>query len=80
MIAMCYCQTCGRSFHYLGIARHRAMHRDRRERCVIEYSDGSVYEYEYDLPDYARELSTADDGKTTYPTWPVKGPNDEAIE
>ena len=33
----CYCQTCKRVFHYLGITRHRAMHRDRKENCTIEY-------------------------------------------
>ena len=43
----CYCYTCKKSFHYLGISRHRAMHRDRKENCKIRYSDGSVYEYGY---------------------------------
>jgi len=41
----CYCYTCGRMFHYLGIARHRAMHRDKMEVCTIEYSDGEISTY-----------------------------------
>jgi hypothetical protein len=28
------CDTCGRAFNSLGIARHRAMHRDRHENCT----------------------------------------------
>lgn len=36
----CYCHTCEKAFHSLGIARHRAMHRDDAERCEITYADG----------------------------------------
>lgn len=43
----CCCETCGKYFHYLGIARHRAMHRDRREDCVIEYTHGERFLYKY---------------------------------
>jgi len=43
----CRCITCEKDFHYLGIARHRAMHRDRREGCIIQYSNGSTYAYDY---------------------------------
>ena len=43
---MPYCQTCKKFYASLGIARHRAMHRDKKEDCVIELSDG-VYEYTY---------------------------------
>jgi hypothetical protein len=39
--ADCYCHTCGKSFNYMGIARHRAMHRDKREDCTITYSNGT---------------------------------------
>ena len=39
----CYCHTCEKSFHYLGIARHRAMHRDRKETCKITYTCGDTY-------------------------------------
>ena len=38
----CFCRTCGRDFHYLGIARHRSMHRDKNEDCEIVFSDGTV--------------------------------------
>lgn len=41
----CYCYTCERMFHYLGIARHRAMHRDKGEACTIEYSNGGICTY-----------------------------------
>ena len=43
----CFCHTCNKDFHWLGIARHRAMHRDRNEDCVISYSDGRTYRYRY---------------------------------
>jgi hypothetical protein len=33
----CICHTCNKSFHSLGIARHRAMHRDKKEDCTIYY-------------------------------------------
>lgn len=36
----CYCVTCDKEFNSLGIARHRAMHRDRRENCTIVYKNG----------------------------------------
>jgi len=42
-IKNCYCITCKKKFHWLGITRHRAMHRDRREDCRITYSDGITY-------------------------------------
>jgi hypothetical protein len=47
MMADCYCHTCDREFHSLGIARHRAMHRERREDCKIQYSDGVTYFHNY---------------------------------
>lgn len=43
----CYCYTCKKSFHSLGIARHRAMHRDKKEDCRIAYGDGYIYTHEY---------------------------------
>lgn len=45
-IRECYCHTCGRSFHSLGIARHR----DRRETCMITFSDGDTYTFAYGRP------------------------------
>lgn len=43
----CYCFTCDRFFNALGIARHRAMHRDRRENCRIGYTDGRTVEHKF---------------------------------
>lgn len=43
----CYCHTCKKSYHYLGIARHRAMHRDRREDCEITYTYGDTYIHKF---------------------------------
>ncbi|GAG89398.1 unnamed protein product [marine sediment metagenome] len=42
---MIYCETCKKTFHPLGIARHRAMHRDKREDCIIQYTRGERYHY-----------------------------------
>jgi len=39
----CYCHTCGKYFHHLGIARHRAKHRDKQENCKITYTNGDTY-------------------------------------
>ena len=46
-MADCYCHTCDREFHSLGIARHRAMHRERSEDCEILYSDGAIYKHSF---------------------------------
>lgn len=43
----CHCFTCDKDFHHLGIARHRAMHREKGEPCRIEFSDGSIRRYAY---------------------------------
>ena len=43
----CRCITCKRDFHCLGIARHRAMHRDKQEVCEIIYTDGSTYIHDF---------------------------------
>jgi len=43
----CRCRTCHKDFHYLGIARHRARHRDKGEDCEIIYSNGECFVYEY---------------------------------
>ena len=47
----CFCNTCGRAFHYLGIARHRAMHREKKEECSIEYTNGNTFEHDYSVED-----------------------------
>ena len=38
----CFCYKCGRLFFPLGIARHRAMHRDKKETVAIQYADNSI--------------------------------------
>lgn len=43
----CYCHTCQTWYHYLGITRHRAMHRDNKEDCIITYTHGDKYLHEY---------------------------------
>ena len=44
---LCYCRTCKRVIQSLGIARHRAAHRDKKEKCIITYSSGKTYEHDY---------------------------------
>ena len=43
----CYCYTCYKDIHRLGIARHRAMHRDKKEDCKITYEDGTTINYRF---------------------------------
>ncbi len=43
-----YCHTCKKAFHYLGINRHRAMHRYKREYCKITYTHGDTHEFAFD--------------------------------
>ena len=43
----CFCYTCNKAFHYLGITRHRAAHRDKREDCKIQFTHGDTYIYKY---------------------------------
>ncbi|MBA7525253.1 hypothetical protein ES705_17404 [subsurface metagenome] len=43
----CYCHTCATAYHYLGIARHRAMHRDLGENCKITYTSGDTYVHRF---------------------------------
>ncbi len=44
----CFCHTCGRAFHYLGINRHVAMHRDRQEQCTVTYTYGDKHTYHFE--------------------------------
>jgi len=45
----CFCYTCKKSFHYLGIARHRAGHKERKEDCKIGYTNGDIYNHRYSM-------------------------------
>lgn len=51
----CYCHTCAKAFHYLGIASHRAGHRERREDCTITFTYGDTKTWKYSRPDNASE-------------------------
>jgi len=43
----CYCHTCAKDIHYLGINSHRAAHRRRFEDCKITYTYGDTYTFEF---------------------------------
>ena len=43
----CYCHTCEKAFHYLGIATHRWAHKTRKEDCEIEYTNLNVVSYKF---------------------------------
>ena len=43
----CYCHTCDKYFHYLGIARHRTMHKEKNEDCKITFTHGDTYIFRY---------------------------------
>lgn len=43
----CYCCTCDKWFHYLGINRHKAMHRDKKEDCTIIYKYGNKVSFRF---------------------------------
>jgi hypothetical protein len=44
----CYCHTCAREIHHLGIMSHRAAHRRRKEYCEITFSTGETCSYNFD--------------------------------
>lgn len=54
----CYCHTCEKWFHYLGITRHRAWHRDIKTPCKITFTHGDTYFYNYRFvpPDHSPTL------------------------
>jgi len=51
----CYCHTCKRSYHHQGIARHRAMHRDKGEDCTITFTNGDTYTWRYSALEHEEE-------------------------
>ena len=52
-VKTCYCHTCQKKYHWLGINRHRAMHRDNREDCKITYTYGDTYTFHFSTPNNA---------------------------
>jgi hypothetical protein len=66
LIKTCYCHTCGKWFHYLGITRHRAMHLDKREDCVITFTNGNKESWAYsELPQRKQKTGRYKDKATT---------------
>ena len=52
-----------KNYHSLGIARHRAMHRDKEEDCEITFSDNETYSFKYSQKKLNVETkSEADEG------------------
>jgi len=46
-MGICVCNTCKKVIFSLGISRHRAMHRDKKQDCEIIYSDGKTYIHKF---------------------------------
>lgn len=44
----CYCHTCEKWFHYLGIANHRVGHRNRKEKCKITFTHGKTISWNFE--------------------------------
>lgn len=42
------CINCNKELKTLGMTRHRAMHRDRKEYCQMMDSDGNIHHYHYE--------------------------------
>lgn len=49
------CLNCSKVYHYLGIARHRAMHRDKKEDVTIKKYNGEIHTYHFSTPIYLRK-------------------------
>ncbi len=43
----CYCHTCGKDYHYLGITRHRMGHKNRFEDCKITFTHGNTSSWSF---------------------------------
>lgn len=43
----CFCHTCGKAYHYLGINQHRAAHRRKSEDCRITYTHGNTRTFKF---------------------------------
>lgn len=44
----CYCLTCKKELHHMGVAMHKTMHRRKKENCKIRYTSGDVCLFEYE--------------------------------
>jgi hypothetical protein len=63
----CYCHRCKKAFYPLGIARHRAAHRQKNEYCEITYTNGDTYEHHFQPP---QKDATFEDNTTPMPAEP----------
>ena len=43
----CYCHTCNKYYHPLGIMSHRAAHRRRNQDCKITYTNGDIWLHQF---------------------------------
>lgn len=43
----CYCHTCKRAIHYLGITNHRKSHKNRKTDCKITFTHGDTWSYNF---------------------------------
>ena len=50
----CFCHTCGKPFHCLGIARHVVGHHERGEDCDVTYTHGD--RYTIPAPEWRKEI------------------------
>lgn len=46
-VKTCYCHTCDKNLHSLGVATHRAAHKRRKENCEITFTNGETYKYDF---------------------------------
>lgn len=61
---MAYCHRCERRFHPLGIMRHVAMHRDKRENCTVTYTrETSTYRFANNEQPYEGEQACLNIGQ-----------------
>lgn len=61
---MAYCHRCKRTFHQLGINRHVAMHRDKKENCTVTYlRDTRTYHFTRDGQAYEGEQTCLNIGQ-----------------
>ena len=43
----CYCWSCDKDFHPLGIMSHRTIHKKKKEDVKISYTNGDTYIHAY---------------------------------
>ncbi len=43
----CYCVTCDKALHPMGVAGHRAMHKRRKQNCTIQVTSGKTFTWRY---------------------------------